>query len=69
VAVGLIGFWLHTLANLHGTSPHWLDNFIHGAPAMAPLLFPNLVLLAGLGLWILGMGMGESAEQGRAVGH
>jgi hypothetical protein len=27
------------------------DNFVYGAPPLAPLLFPNLVLLAGLGLW------------------
>jgi hypothetical protein len=53
--VGVLGFYLHTAANLHGTSSHWLENFIHGAPALAPLLFPNLVLLAALGLWVLGM--------------
>jgi hypothetical protein len=52
--VGLLGFYLHTAANLRGTSPQWLDNFIQGAPALAPLLFPNLVLLAGIGLWVLG---------------
>jgi hypothetical protein len=51
-AVGLLGFYLHTEANLHGTSPRMLENFIQGAPPMAPLLFPNLVLLAGLGLWV-----------------
>jgi hypothetical protein len=55
--VGVLGFYLHTAANLHGTSSHWLENFIHGAPALAPLLFPNLVLLAALGLWVLGMEM------------
>jgi hypothetical protein len=52
-AVGLLGFYLHTAANLSGTLPRWLDNFIEGAPALAPLLFPNLVLLAGIGLWVL----------------
>jgi hypothetical protein len=52
--VGVLGFYLHTAANLHGTCPRWLDNFIQGAPALAPLLFPNLVLLAGIGLWVLG---------------
>jgi hypothetical protein len=51
--VGLWGFYFHTTANLRGPSSHMLDNFIHGAPAMAPLLFPNLVLLAGIGLWVL----------------
>jgi hypothetical protein len=52
--VGLLGFYLHTAANLRGPSAEWLDNFIEGAPALAPLLFPNLVLLAGIGLWAWG---------------
>ncbi len=52
-AVGLLGFYYHTAANLHGPSPSQFDNFVYGAPAMAPLLFPNLVLLAFLGLWVL----------------
>jgi hypothetical protein len=52
--VGLLGFWFHAAANLHGPSSEWLENFIHGTPVMAPLLFPNLVLLALVGLWMLG---------------
>jgi hypothetical protein len=52
-AVGLLGFYYHTAANLHGPSPSRLDNFVYGAPALAPLLFPNLVLLTFLGLWVL----------------
>jgi hypothetical protein len=51
--VGLLGFYFHTAANLQGPAPRWLDNFIFGAPALAPLLFPNLVLLAAIGLWTL----------------
>ena len=53
-AVGLLGFYYHTAANLHGPSPRAWDNFIFGAPVLAPLLFPNLVLLACIGLWVLG---------------
>jgi hypothetical protein len=52
--VGLLGFYFHTSADLRGSSPDWFENFVHGAPALAPLLFPNLVLLAGIGLWVLG---------------
>ncbi len=52
--VGLLGFYLHTAANLRGPSPEWFDNFVYGAPVLAPLLFPNLVLLAFIGLWVLG---------------
>jgi hypothetical protein len=51
VVVGLVGFYYHTAANLNGSSPRVWDNFVYGAPPLAPLLFPNLVLLAGLGLW------------------
>jgi hypothetical protein len=50
-AVGVLGFWFHVTANLRGRSADWWENFVHGAPVLAPLLFPNLVLLAGIGLW------------------
>jgi len=52
-AVGVLGFGLHTAANLHGVSRSMWDNFIFGAPPLAPLLFPNLVLLALISLWVL----------------
>jgi hypothetical protein len=52
VAVGLLGFYYHNAANLHGPSASKWDNFIFGAPALAPLLFPNLALLAFIGLWV-----------------
>ena len=52
-AVGILGFCLHNLANLHGPSPRMLDNLIDGAPPLAPMLLPNLALLAILGLWVL----------------
>jgi hypothetical protein len=59
--VGLLGFYLHTAANLGGPSAQWFNNFIDGAPALAPLLFPNLVLLAGIGLWVRGRDMTKSS--------
>jgi hypothetical protein len=49
-AVGLLGFYYHVAADLHGPSPSRMDDFIYGAPAMAPLLFPNLALLTVIGL-------------------
>jgi len=52
-AVGLWGFLLHTDANLHGPSIHPFDNFVNGAPPMAPLLFPNLMVLGIIALWQL----------------
>ncbi len=63
-AVGLLGFYYHTAANLRGPAASWQDNLIHGTPAMAPLLFPNLVLLAGIGLWVLGKSLEGNAPAG-----
>jgi hypothetical protein len=60
--VGLWGFVLHTMGNLQGPSIHAFDNFIYGAPPMAPLLFPNLMVLGIIGLWQLRMKVGESSE-------
>ncbi len=52
-AVGVLGFFLHMDANLTGVAPRLWDNIVYGAPPLAPLLFPNLVLLAGISLWVL----------------
>lgn len=49
--VGVWGFLLHAAGNLRGPSVHAFDNFIYGAPPMAPLLFPNLTLLGIIALW------------------
>lgn len=49
--VGVWGFALHALGNLKGPSIHAFDNFIYGAPPLAPLLFPNLVALGMIALW------------------
>jgi hypothetical protein len=50
-AVGILGFALHLFADVHGPSRNLIDNVINGAPPFAPLLFPNLALLAAIGLW------------------
>jgi len=51
--VGAGGFVLHAAANLRGPSTHLFQNFVYGAPPFAPLLFPNLAVLALIGLWML----------------
>jgi len=51
--VGLWGFFLHTSANLQGPSIHGFENFVYGAPPMAPPLFPNLMVLGIIALWQL----------------
>jgi hypothetical protein len=39
--------------NLRGPSVHAFDIFIYGAPPLAPLLFPNLMVLGIIALWQL----------------
>jgi hypothetical protein len=57
--VGVWGFILHAAGDLRGPSLHTFDNFIYGAPPMAPLLFPNLTLLGIMALWKLRAGEPE----------
>jgi hypothetical protein len=52
--VGLLGFGLHAVADLRQPGTTLFERVLGGAPPMAPLLFPNLVLLAWIGLWVLG---------------
>lgn len=51
--VGLLGFYFHLMADLHGIASTKVDNFLYGAPVFAPLLFPNLALLGAFGCWHL----------------
>jgi hypothetical protein len=51
--VGVLGFWFHMRANLVEPGQGIFDKMVNGAPPMAPLLFPNLVGLAFIGLWAL----------------
>ena len=51
--VGVLGFWFHIQANLVEPGYSLFDRLVNGAPPMAPLLFPNLVGLALIGMWAL----------------
>jgi hypothetical protein len=51
--VGILGFWFHMRANLVEPGYSLFDRLVNGAPPMAPLLFPNLVGLALIGMWAL----------------
>jgi hypothetical protein len=53
VAIGVTGFGLHVAANLRETAASFVDRFVFGAPAFAPMLFADLALLALIGLWAL----------------
>jgi hypothetical protein len=50
-AVGVWGAGLHVWADIHGPASSLRENVLNGAPPFAPLLFTNLALLAGIGLW------------------
>ncbi|MCG9127400.1 hypothetical protein JT359_07360 [Candidatus Poribacteria bacterium] len=49
--VGVLGFFLHLTTDLQAPGITQIDKFLYGAPILAPLLFPNLSILAGLGIW------------------
>ena len=51
--VGIAGFWFHVQANLSEPGSSIWDKLVNGAPPLAPLLFPNLVGLALIGIWAL----------------
>ena len=52
-AMGVLGFWFHLRANLVEPGAGLWDKLVNGAPPLAPLLFPNLVALAWIGMWAL----------------
>jgi hypothetical protein len=52
-SVGVLGFWFHMQANRLEPGNSLFEKLVNGAPPMAPLLFPNLVGLASIGLWAL----------------
>ena len=51
--VGVAGFVLHAAADWHHAEPTLFEKILSGAPPMAPLLFPNLVVLGWIGLWAI----------------
>jgi hypothetical protein len=60
--VGLLGFGLHAWADLRQPASTLFERVLSGAPPMAPLLFPNLVLLALIALWTLAPHVRAAAE-------
>ena len=68
-AIGLLGFYFHLAADFNGISSSLYENFIHGAPIFAPLLFVNLVILAVLGIWdiIMVTARGQPLNQQRRI--
>jgi hypothetical protein len=61
-AAGVLGFWFHLQANLVEPGHSLFERLVNGAPPFAPLLFPNLVVLAWIGLWALTPHLPEDEE-------
>lgn len=53
MATGVVGFGLHLVPVITEQSGTLADRIVYGAPIFAPLLFPNLALLAAIGVWDL----------------
>jgi len=51
--VGFLGFAIHLRRNYFIPGISLFEMFVYGAPPMAPLLFPDLAMLALIGLWQL----------------
>jgi hypothetical protein len=51
--VGVIGVVFHAASDLRQPGPTLFERILSGAPPMAPLLFPNLVILGLIALWVL----------------
>ena len=55
--VGILGFGFHLWMNYNTPANSLFEKSVYGAPPMAPLLFPNLVVLALIGLWELAVSL------------
>jgi hypothetical protein len=51
--VGVAGFAFHAASDLRQPGASLFERVLSGAPPMAPLLFPNLVVLGWIALWVL----------------
>ena len=72
--VGFIGFAFHMLAVVHQPGVTLVARLLTGAPPMAPLLFPNLVALGWIALWVLARhgyqpGQAEQSRAGTSAPH
>jgi hypothetical protein len=61
--VGVMGFGLHLMANLHAHEEKFLDRLVFGAPVFAPLLFADLAALGALGLHAMRVAAPESGAE------
>ena len=64
--VGILGFLFHAASVARQPAATWFEKILSGAPPMAPLLLPNLVVLATIALWVLDRWMLASSAERRA---
>jgi hypothetical protein len=62
--VGILGFVLHSREMLRHSSGTLLDRVLNGPPPLAPLLFPNLVILGLIALWAMHVRDTTTQERG-----
>ncbi len=65
--VGIVGFWFHLQMNFYTPGTSLFEKSVYGAPPMAPLLFPNLVVLALIGLWELAAHLPEASSDSQSI--
>ncbi len=66
--VGVVGFAFHARADLRQPGLTLFERVLSGAPPMAPLLFPNLVVLGLIALWALRRHVDDWAVSRRNAG-
>jgi hypothetical protein len=62
--VGIAGFGFHVASDLRQPGTSWFERILSGAPPMAPLLFPNLVVLGWIALWVMAQHPARPARVG-----
>jgi hypothetical protein len=60
--VGVVGFAFHAAADVRQPGTTLFNRILSGAPPMAPLLFPNLVILGLIGLWVLDQSIDDRSQ-------
>jgi hypothetical protein len=61
--VGIAGFALHLRADLARPAATLFERILSGAPPMAPLLFPNLVILGYIALFAMWRHVRSTGDQ------
>jgi hypothetical protein len=51
--VGMAGFAFHVASDLRQPAASLFERILSGAPPLAPLLFPNVVVLGWIALWVM----------------